>query len=64
VVLTEGSDGDRHDVVFRKGVGGDAPGKVYELEWSVYRDSLSFATVPGRATLPAMLIRPFTRVRG
>jgi hypothetical protein len=56
-------DGDVIRLVFRKGVGGVAPGKVYELEWSVYRDSLSFAAVPGRTALPAMLIRPFTRVR-
>jgi TRAP-type C4-dicarboxylate transport system substrate-binding protein len=53
--------GDILRLVFDNVVVGVTPGKVYELRWSVYRDSLSFAAVEGREPLLAMTMKPFRR---
>jgi hypothetical protein len=42
---------------------GIVPGRTYELKWSIYRDRLKFAELPGRAGLTALPIKPWTRVR-
>lgn len=42
---------------------GTMVGADYEMRWSRYRDSLTFARVPGREPLLALTIEPFTRVR-
>ena len=42
---------------------GTLVGRDYEMRWSRYRDSLTFARVPGREPLLALTIEPFTRVR-
>jgi TRAP-type C4-dicarboxylate transport system substrate-binding protein len=54
--------GDVLSLVFERGVG-VTPGEVYQFRWSVYLDSLSFAHVPGRKPLRAMLIKPWQRDR-
>jgi TRAP-type C4-dicarboxylate transport system substrate-binding protein len=54
-------DGDHIRLVFETTVG-VLPGRVYELSWSVYRDRLSFAAVPGREPVAALLIEPLSRV--
>ena len=38
-------------------------GEVYELRWSVYRDSLTFSAVPGNEPLQAITFKPWVRVR-
>jgi TRAP-type C4-dicarboxylate transport system substrate-binding protein len=38
-------------------------GRVYELGWNVYRDSLTFTAVPGSEPLLAFLTAPYRRVR-
>ena len=53
--------GDVLRLIFATGIGGVEPGKVYELRWSIYRDSLTFSAVPGRQPLLAMAIKPFRR---
>src|SRR5262249_4793022 len=42
---------------------GIVPGRRYELKWSIYRDRLTFAELPGRSVLTALPIKPWTRVR-
>ena len=41
---------------------GIVPGKTYELRWSIFRDRLRFAELPGRSELTALPIKPWTRV--
>ena len=53
--------GDVLRLVFDNKVVGVTPGKVYELRWSVYRDSLSFSPVEGREPLLAMTMKSFRR---
>ena len=53
--------GDVLRLVFDNEVTGVAAGKVYELRWSVYRDSLSFSAVEGREPLLAMTMKSFRR---
>jgi TRAP-type C4-dicarboxylate transport system substrate-binding protein len=56
-------EGDLITLVFDPpGAPGAPPEDRFTLEWSVYRDRLRFAAVPGRDTLLALLITPFTRV--
>jgi hypothetical protein len=38
-------------------------GAIYALRWNVYRDRLTFSNVPGRKSLGALTINPWTRVR-
>lgn len=38
-------------------------GQTYWLRWSVYRDRLTFSNVPGRPSLGAFTLNPWTRVR-
>ena len=62
---SEGSyvaDGDVLRLTFRTGVALQL-GRVYELRWSVYRDSLTFGAVPGSEVLQAFLTAPYRRVR-
>jgi len=47
--------------IFRTGVAVHL-GEAYSLRWSVYRDRLTFSGVPGRPTLGAFTIHPWTRV--
>ena len=54
--------GDVIRLVFRTGVAVD-PGTVYQLRWSVYRDRLTFSSVPGRPSLLLLTLKPWTRVR-
>jgi hypothetical protein len=42
---------------------GIVAGRTYELKWSLYRDRLRFAELPGRSVLTALPIKPWTRVR-
>ena len=42
---------------------GIVAGRTYELKWSIYRDRLRFAELPGRSVLTALPIKPYTRVR-
>ena len=50
--------------VFKSGGYGVEPGKPYDLRWNVYRDRLTFSSLPGRQTiLKAFVIHPWTRVR-
>ena len=53
--------GDVLRLVFDNEVVGVTTGRVYELRWSVYRDSLSFSPVEGREPLLAMTMKPFRR---
>lgn len=53
--------GDVLRLVFDNDVVGVTAGKVYELRWSVYRESLSFSAVEGREPLLAMTTKPFRR---
>jgi TRAP-type C4-dicarboxylate transport system substrate-binding protein len=55
-------DGDVVRLTFRTGVALQL-GRVYELGWSVYRDSLAFTAVPGSEPLLAFLSAPYRRVR-
>jgi TRAP-type C4-dicarboxylate transport system substrate-binding protein len=55
-------DGDVVRLTFRTGVALQL-GRVYELGWSVYRDSLAFTAVPGSEPLLAFLTAPYRRVR-
>jgi Bacterial extracellular solute-binding protein, family 7 len=55
--------GDVVSLVFDNGAPGVEPGMVYDLRWSVFRDSLTFSTSSGRTPLLAMMIKPWTRVR-
>jgi TRAP-type C4-dicarboxylate transport system substrate-binding protein len=55
--------GDVVRLVFDNGAPGVKPARVYELRWTVYRDSLTFSTASGRTPLLAMMIKPWTRVR-
>ena len=64
-VLSTGSyklEGDLIRFVFRRGIA-VRPGVPYWLRWSVYRDRLTFSSVPGRQPLGVLAIRPWTRVR-
>ena len=38
-------------------------GRPYELQWSIYRDALTFSAAPGSEPLLAFLTAPYTRVR-
>ena len=40
-----------------------SPGMTTEYTWSVYRDTLSLARLPGRSFWPAIVARPVRRVR-
>jgi len=55
-------DGDVVRLTFRTGVALQL-GRVYELGWSVYRDSLAFTAVPGSEPLLAFLSAPYRRAR-
>jgi hypothetical protein len=48
--------------VFKTGVAVQL-GLTYSLRWSVYRDRLTFSSVPGRPSLGAFTLNPWTRVR-
>lgn len=48
--------------VFKTGVAVQL-GMTYSLRWSVYRDRLTFSSVPGRPSLGAFTLNPWTRVR-
>ena len=64
-VLSTGSyklQGDLIRFVFRRGIAVRL-GVPYWLRWSVYRDRLTFSSVPGRQPLRVLTIRPWTRVR-
>jgi hypothetical protein len=39
------------------------PGSLTHYRWSVYRDKLSFARIPGRVAAPALVAKPWTRER-
>jgi hypothetical protein len=39
------------------------PGAVEEYTWSVYRDKLKLARIPGRAFNMALIAKPLTRIR-
>lgn len=49
--------------VFPRGVPGTVPGRHYVMRWSIYRDRLTWSSVPGRAPLGAFVITPWIRVR-
>jgi hypothetical protein len=51
------------DFVFATPEPGVVAGRTYELKWSLYRDRLRFAELPGRSVLTALPIKPYTRVR-
>jgi len=55
-------DGDVIRMIFRTGIALQL-GRVYELGWNVYRDSLTFTAVPGSEPLQAFLTAPYRRVR-
>jgi TRAP-type C4-dicarboxylate transport system substrate-binding protein len=55
-------DGDVIRLVFETGIALQL-GRTYELEWNVYRDSLTFSAVPGSEALLAFLTAPYRRVR-
>jgi len=55
-------DGPVVSLVFERGIGVQL-GRVYQLRWSVYRDSITYAAVPGSEPLSAMLIKPWKRTR-
>jgi hypothetical protein len=64
-VLSTGSyklEGDLIRFVFRRGIA-VRRGVPYWMRWSVYRDRLTFSSVPDRQTLGVLTIRPWTRVR-
>jgi len=64
-VLSSGTyevDGDIVRLVFESGVAVQL-GRVYSLRWSVYRDTLTFAPVPGNEPLILLVMRPWKRVR-
>jgi len=64
-VLSSGTyevDGDIVRLVFESGVAVQL-GRVYSLRWSIYRDSLTFAPVPGSEPLILLVMRPWKRVR-
>jgi hypothetical protein len=42
---------------------GAVVGRPYEMRWSIYRDRLSWAMVPGRAGADLFTAVPWTRVR-
>jgi hypothetical protein len=48
--------------VFKTGVAVQL-GQTYALRWSVYRDRLTFSSVPARPSLAAFTLNPWTRVR-
>ena len=56
-------DGDVVRFTFRAGGAALQLGRVYELKWSVYRDSLTFSAVPGSEPLLAFLTAPYRRLR-
>ena len=64
-VLSTGTydiEGDVVHLVFESGVAVQF-GRVYSLRWSVYRDSLTFAPIPGNEPLILLVMRPWKRVR-
>ena len=64
-VLSTGTyevEGDVVRFVFESGVAVDF-GRVYSLRWSVYRDTLTLAELPGHEPLIALVLRPWKRVR-
>jgi TRAP-type C4-dicarboxylate transport system substrate-binding protein len=55
-------DGDLITMVFAAPAPpGTVAGVTYVMRWSVYRNLLTFSAAPGRASLDAMLIKPFRR---
>jgi hypothetical protein len=52
---------DRITFVFRRGIA-VALGKPYLLGWSIFRGRLTFSPTPGRLTLAAFTVKPWTRV--
>ena len=55
--------GDAVNIVFETGPSLAAPGHVFELGWSVYRNRLTFSTVEGREALLYLIAGTLTRVR-
>jgi hypothetical protein len=59
---TYGLKGDVIRFVFRRGAAVRL-GAPYYLKWSVYRDRLTFAVVPGRQPLLLFTLKPWDRLR-
>jgi hypothetical protein len=55
-------DGDVVIIVFEQGPVAE-PERAYTMNWNVYRDVLTFSTIPGRDPLLAFVARPFLRRR-
>jgi TRAP-type C4-dicarboxylate transport system substrate-binding protein len=55
-------EGDVVSLVFERGIAVQLR-RVYQLKWSVYRDSITYSTVPGSEPLLALLIKPWKRAR-
>jgi hypothetical protein len=49
---------ERCPTAFRPGC---SPGETYEHGWSLYRDAVTFAGLPGRTHAPIFLVKAWTR---